>query len=211
VGVTTRGDLDHRFRWNLELDLRLTVVWGRRRHIDDGKIIGCATSLRAASNRKNGNNDDPFHNFTRSNNLYLYGPYNHPSLRVNTPLARRQNLYQVFCTPWLTPRFRSAQPVLNRRPVQYIAPPCGEAIRPVGSVLGAGTRRIGFSSVLPAAPGMSLWQPRMMPASAAALFQARLVAVPGLAETIRGATDSPATGVENMGVDHRRLHVVMPE
>jgi hypothetical protein len=66
--------------------------------------------------------------FIGQQNLYLYGLYNHPSLRVNTPWTRRRNLHQVPCSPWLTPRLRSAQQVLNRRPVQYIAPPSGAAI-----------------------------------------------------------------------------------
>jgi hypothetical protein len=144
-------------------------------------------------------------------NLYLYGPYNHPSLRVNTPWARRQNLHQVFCTPWLTPRLRSAQQVLNRRLVQYIASPSGSAIRTVDSILWADSSQLDFSSVLPAAPGVPLWQPRMMPASAATLFPARLVAGTGRGESISRAADSPATGVENMGVDHRRLHVIVAE
>jgi len=101
--------------------------------------------------------------FIGQQNLYLYGLYNHPSLRVNTPWTRRRNLHQVPCSPMLTPRLRSAQQVLNRRPVQYIAPPSGAASRAFDSLLGADYGRIGFSSVLPAAPGMSLWQPRMMP------------------------------------------------
>lgn len=37
--------------------------------------------------------------FIGQQNLYLYGLYNHPGLRVNTPWTRRQNLHQVPCTP----------------------------------------------------------------------------------------------------------------